>query len=626
MSMLAEPRRKTQQCFINPRGDAWSKDENKFGQKLMEKFGWSKGKGLGREEQGMTDCIKVLTKDNKKGIGFKGSDDEWIKHYEGFESVLANLNSDNSKENSASNSAANSDDESKNTSSLERRSKGSRARVHYHKFTRGKDVSRYNSDDIACIIGSKRSKQLADIEATQIKEEDEVGQQVKLNGVTTVKGGTVQEYFAEKMAKLKMAQALQQKREDEDNSEERSECEIGAQNGRQGFGYCYEEQTPVNGKVSESEREERVGFAFEYPENGDDCTGNQAEKKKKKKKKKDKSKEKEVEGEEESVSDTENSKAKKRMREVDEDLEAETQGEVDMIVKKKKKKKKKSNQEKEEEDEDDAVAENLTIENCHEEEAEKLHIDDNEKEKKTKHKKKKANLDVMKAEELPTENNCKTEPDNMQSENGVNSEKKKKNKKKKSKDKSTEELPTENGCERESASVDGQKTDEERGNEEEINGVEDAGNEIQKSKKKKKRKIEEIDGDNEESSVTEPQSSEKKKKKKKKSLCQEEIQEENCSEPSVELPEVVPQDCSDVGEAKIGEETVQEEESVPKRKKGKKKKQKRNADKDENSPSEKGEALSVEEKGHSSTAEGKKEGAESEKTNNSEDKSDGKKR
>lgn len=43
-------------------------DENKFGQKLMEKFGWSKGKGLGREEQGMTDCIKVLTKDNKKGM------------------------------------------------------------------------------------------------------------------------------------------------------------------------------------------------------------------------------------------------------------------------------------------------------------------------------------------------------------------------------------------------------------------------------------------------------------------------------------------------------------------------------------------------------------------------------
>lgn len=68
------------------------------------------------------------------GIGYKGFDDEWIKHYEGFESVLANLNSvntsaENSQENSASNSAANSDEENKGAKSLEGRSKGSRARV-----------------------------------------------------------------------------------------------------------------------------------------------------------------------------------------------------------------------------------------------------------------------------------------------------------------------------------------------------------------------------------------------------------------------------------------------------------------------------------------------------------------
>lgn len=616
MSMLAEPRRKTQQCFINPRGDAWAKDENKFGQKLMEKFGWSKGKGLGREEQGMTDCIKVLTKDNKKGIGYKGSDDEWIKHYEGFESVLANLNSDNSKENSCSNSAANSDDEKKNASSLEKRSKGSRARVHYHKFTRGKDVSRYNSDDIACIIGSKRSKQLADIEATQIKEEDEVGQQVKLNGVTTVKGGTVQEYFAEKLAKLKMAQALQQEREDEDDIDKRRESEIGDENGRQGFGYCYEEQMPVNGKVSENEREERVGFAFEYPENGDDYSGDQAEKKKKKKKKKDKVKQKEV-GEEESVSDTEASvsKTEKRKREIDEDLDAETQGKVDEIVKKKKKKKKNKERENDAEDVD---AENLTIENCQEAEAEKLHVDmDNEKEKKTKNKKKKVDLDVVKAEELPTENSSKAEPDNMQSEDGVNSEKKKKKKKKKSKDKNTEELPIENSCEGESENVDVQRTDEVRENGEEVNGV-DAGNEMEKPKKKKKRKLDETDGNNEESGVTEPQTSEKKKKKKKKSLCQEEIQEENCNEPSDEIPKAMPSDCTDEGEAKIAEETSQMEESTPKRKKGKKKKQKGSEDKDENSPSEEGDL--------STATEGNKEGEESEETNNSEGKSDGKKR
>ena len=33
-------------------GNMWSNDEDKFGQKLMEKMGWSKGKGLGANEDG----------------------------------------------------------------------------------------------------------------------------------------------------------------------------------------------------------------------------------------------------------------------------------------------------------------------------------------------------------------------------------------------------------------------------------------------------------------------------------------------------------------------------------------------------------------------------------------------
>ena len=34
----------------------------------MEKMGWSKGKGLGRNEQGELEHIKVSHKDNNKGI------------------------------------------------------------------------------------------------------------------------------------------------------------------------------------------------------------------------------------------------------------------------------------------------------------------------------------------------------------------------------------------------------------------------------------------------------------------------------------------------------------------------------------------------------------------------------
>ena len=42
---LAAPRRKTK-YDIDPRNNAWANDENKFGQKLMEKFGWEKGESL----------------------------------------------------------------------------------------------------------------------------------------------------------------------------------------------------------------------------------------------------------------------------------------------------------------------------------------------------------------------------------------------------------------------------------------------------------------------------------------------------------------------------------------------------------------------------------------------------
>ena len=40
---LAEPRRRTK-WTLNPRGNIWANDTNKFGQKLMEKMGWEQGK------------------------------------------------------------------------------------------------------------------------------------------------------------------------------------------------------------------------------------------------------------------------------------------------------------------------------------------------------------------------------------------------------------------------------------------------------------------------------------------------------------------------------------------------------------------------------------------------------
>ena len=43
-------------------------DDSKFGQKLLEKFGWSEGKGLGAKEDGISNHIKVDYKFGNKGM------------------------------------------------------------------------------------------------------------------------------------------------------------------------------------------------------------------------------------------------------------------------------------------------------------------------------------------------------------------------------------------------------------------------------------------------------------------------------------------------------------------------------------------------------------------------------
>lgn len=42
---------------------------HEFAQKQMKKYGWSKGKGLGKSENGMTSAIKVKLKNNSDGLG-----------------------------------------------------------------------------------------------------------------------------------------------------------------------------------------------------------------------------------------------------------------------------------------------------------------------------------------------------------------------------------------------------------------------------------------------------------------------------------------------------------------------------------------------------------------------------
>ena len=42
---------------VDNTGNMWSNDQDKFGQKLMEKMGWSQGKGLGANEDGRVQVV-----------------------------------------------------------------------------------------------------------------------------------------------------------------------------------------------------------------------------------------------------------------------------------------------------------------------------------------------------------------------------------------------------------------------------------------------------------------------------------------------------------------------------------------------------------------------------------------
>ncbi|XP_064224860.1 PIN2/TERF1-interacting telomerase inhibitor 1 isoform X2 [Aotus nancymaae] len=159
MSMLAERRRK-QKWAVDPQNTAWSNDDSKFGQRMLEKMGWSKGKGLGAQEQGATDHIKVQVKNNHLGLGATiNNEDNWIAHQDDFNQLLAELNTCHGQE------------------------------------TAGKDLSSRSKTDLDCIFGKRQSKKTPEGDASSSTPDE--------NESTTTSAFTIQEYFAQRMAALK---------------------------------------------------------------------------------------------------------------------------------------------------------------------------------------------------------------------------------------------------------------------------------------------------------------------------------------------------------------------------------------------------------------------------------------
>ena len=60
---------------------------------MLEKMGWQAGKGLGLNENGQTEHVKISLKQDQLGVGAdKKTGDNWLAHTDAFNDLLASLN------------------------------------------------------------------------------------------------------------------------------------------------------------------------------------------------------------------------------------------------------------------------------------------------------------------------------------------------------------------------------------------------------------------------------------------------------------------------------------------------------------------------------------------------------
>lgn len=200
MAMLAGPRRKQKVINLRAKNNAWSEDTTKFGQRMLEKMGWSAGKGLGAKENGIVEHVVARYKNDDRGLGFEDRNDQWTKHEDDFNSLLANLSNGSSKDDEKLHSGV----------SLEVKSKTSKARVHYHKFTRGKDLTRYSEKDLANIFGKKTLKsenKSTTEEKVETSDEKDEKDSTPVDKVFK-EGGSMEDYFKSKLAAMKSKNKL----------------------------------------------------------------------------------------------------------------------------------------------------------------------------------------------------------------------------------------------------------------------------------------------------------------------------------------------------------------------------------------------------------------------------------
>jgi len=379
---LAEPRRR-EKWGANVRGMSWSNDQDKLGLKMMQKLGYESGKGLGKNKDGMITPLTARQKMDSKGIGFNGHDDTWLAHQDDFQALLASLNVEH----------GNAEAQEAGKKSLEKLSKKSKKRVHYQKFTRGKDLANYSKDDLGCILGTKSEKlktmqkEKKEKEEKKLEEESADKQPETQHGVITLQGGNYHDYFQKKMALLKAKglptfgdNQIKQENSEEDtsNSDNQESGKVTSPAPISTHDLIEEEPTPKKKKKSKKEKKEKESeqLVTADRENIEDAYEDTNEKSSKEKKK---SKEiAVVEEETEPVKQEKSEKKKKKKKDKSRYAEEEMVVQENVFVEKKGKKNKKQEKEQVEDE----------TEGCRKRSHEEVELEEEEPSKKRKKNKK----------------------------------------------------------------------------------------------------------------------------------------------------------------------------------------------------------------------------------------------
>ncbi|CAH8555162.1 unnamed protein product [Schistosoma rodhaini] len=168
--MLSEKRKKVRYS-TDPNGNLWATNLNNFGRKMLEKYGWAPGKGLGKNSNG----IKAPIKKGTRGLGMKSDFGLGIRQIDEYASLLRKLNN-----------AHNSSDKTNPISECLPMSWRSGM-----KTLEAKDASKYGQQDLSIVLGHTQpflKEKIASPNASAEKSDCQIP--------TVISPLSVSEYFA----------------------------------------------------------------------------------------------------------------------------------------------------------------------------------------------------------------------------------------------------------------------------------------------------------------------------------------------------------------------------------------------------------------------------------------------